>query len=82
MANEVEVFGMQRVPVKVDPNQVIKALLDDARGGNWGWIEEEDGKYYIMEEKHKINIKLSEVSKRDFEYYESLLNVENYLNNI
>ena len=80
--NKITVKGTTIVEVEVNPLHVIEELKLKVLGAHWRWVQEKDGKFYVMYESHKMDIIDREITKKEYEYFNHLNEVYKYLNNV
>ncbi len=76
----MEVYGTQIVKVDIDPEDVIKKLIEKTIGS--GWVFEKDGKYYRgFEERglHRTYDDQEEISEKRYKYVAALQFIQDEL---
>ncbi len=76
----IEVHGQIWQKVSVDPYRFVEALVDDFLGHYRNYVREENGSYSIFSEDcHDFETKVRTITQEEYEYFEALKVVKNFL---
>jgi len=78
---QIEIHGTINNPITIDILDVIDSLIYKFLGSARNWVEQKDNKYYIMENKHNMDYSIEEITKSEYDYYMSLLQIKEYTQN-
>lgn len=76
----MEIYATLRHKMDINPLDVIEKLKNGFLEDHNRWIEDKDGKFYIMGDcYHNSSEIIREISEDDVKYFDALKTIEKYL---